>query len=110
MFEETQSEEEVVQHLSTENGILPLADFVGQASNILRVLRCSGEPMVLIEDGKAAGVVMTPSAFDALQDEIAFLKAVGASMTDSDEDDVPHERVREWLDSLGTPNELPLPE
>ncbi len=50
-----------------------------------------------------------PDIFDALEDE-----AILAADAEADADfkagrTVPHERVGEWLKSLGTPDQLPTP-
>jgi predicted transcriptional regulator len=50
-----------------------------------------------------------PNLFDELEDE-AELAADAAADADLEAGRVvPHERVREWLKSLGTPNQLPTP-
>jgi predicted transcriptional regulator len=46
-----------------------------------------------------------PNLFDELEDEAEL--AADADLEAGRV--VPHERVREWLKSLGTPNQLPTP-
>jgi predicted transcriptional regulator len=50
-----------------------------------------------------------PDIFDALEDEAELAADAAADADLAAGRVVPHERVREWLKSLGTPDQLPTP-
>jgi PHD/YefM family antitoxin component YafN of YafNO toxin-antitoxin module len=51
-------------------------------------------PLVITQNGKAAGVVLSPERFDELTERARFSEAVNAGLADSDADRVlPHEVV-----------------
>jgi predicted transcriptional regulator len=50
-----------------------------------------------------------PNIFDALEDEAELLAEAEADADIAAGRVVPHERVKDWLKSLGTPNQLPTP-
>jgi predicted transcriptional regulator len=50
-----------------------------------------------------------PEPFDELENEAVRLADAEADADFAAGRVVPHERVREWLLSLGTPNQLPTP-
>jgi PHD/YefM family antitoxin component YafN of YafNO toxin-antitoxin module len=97
-----------MQEISVAHGLVSIEEFVENTERILADLACSG-PVVLLEDGKPAGVLLSPQEFDALREEIRFRDKVAESLMD-ERPDIPHERVREWLLSVGTPNEIPPPQ
>ena len=96
--------------IDVRDGIVELNSFLSDAADLLAKLRYNRQALVLMDGGRAAGVVLSPEAYEALQYEIDFLKAIGEGLADTDRGDlIPHERVSEWLQSIGTPNELPPP-
>ena len=50
-----------------------------------------------------------PDIFDELEDEADLLAEAEADADVAAGRVVPHERVKDWLKSLGTPNQLPTP-
>jgi predicted transcriptional regulator len=50
-----------------------------------------------------------PDIFDEMEDEAELLAEAEADADVAAGRVVPHERVRDWLKSLGTPNQLPTP-
>ena len=62
--------------------IVPVSEFKAQAAEMLRRLATSGEPVVITQNGKAAGVLLSPQAYDDLTERARFMAAVlGASRT-----------------------------
>ena len=56
--------------------IVPVSDFKAHASEWLRRIAGSGHPLVITQNGKPAGVLLSPAAFDELSDRQPFLAAV----------------------------------
>ena len=74
--------------------IVPVSDFKAHAAELLRRIAETGQPLVITQNGKAAGVVLSPERFDELTERARFSEAVNAGLADSDADRVlPHEMV-----------------
>lgn len=96
--------------LKVSSDIVPLADFKAQAAALLRRLNETDSPMVITQNGRAAAVMLSPEAYDALLAADAFTIASEQGTQDLDSGRfVEGERVTEWLDSWATANELPAP-
>jgi len=64
--------------------IVPVSDFKAQAAAWLKRVADTGQPLVITQNGKAAGVLLSPAQFDALTERARFLEAVEAGLADSD--------------------------
>jgi antitoxin YefM len=62
--------------------IVTVSDFKAQASEWLRRITGSGHPLVITQNGKPAGVLLSPAAFDDLSERQHFLAAVKEGMAD----------------------------
>jgi prevent-host-death family protein len=67
--------------LRAEN-IVPVSDFKAQAAELLRRVHSTGEPLVITQNGKAAGVLLSPAEFDRLNDRARFVAAVEEGLAD----------------------------
>ena len=63
--------------------IVPIGEFKTHASRIVRGLRETGRPVVITQHGKAAGVLISPEAFDRFTERARFLAAVEEGLADS---------------------------
>ena len=68
--------------LRVSDNIVPVSDFKARAAEWLRRLAESGEPVVITQNGKAAGVLLSPSAFDDLTENLRFIRAVEEGLAD----------------------------
>lgn len=68
--------------LRVSEDIVTVSDFKAQASGWLRRISDSGSPLVITQNGKPAGVLLSPAAFDALSARQEFLVAVEEGMAD----------------------------
>jgi prevent-host-death family protein len=55
---------------------------MAQESDWLRRVSGSGHPLVITQNGKPAGVLLSPTAFDELSERQEFLAAVQEGMAD----------------------------
>ena len=62
--------------------ILPLGEFKTHASKALRHLRESQRPIVITQNGKPAGVLLSPEEFDRLTERERFVAAVRDGLAD----------------------------
>lgn len=71
-----------------------MSDFKAQAAEWLKRLADTGQPVVITQNGKAAGVLVSPAEFDRLTERGRFLAAVGAGLADEQAGRVvPHAQV-----------------
>jgi len=73
---------------------VPVSEFKAQAAEWLRQIGESGAPLVVTQNGKPAGVLLSPVAFDELTEQARFVAAVGEGLADVQASRVqPHARV-----------------
>jgi prevent-host-death family protein len=64
--------------------IVPVSDFKSQAAEWLKRLAQTGQPIVITQNGKAAGVLLSPAQFDRLSEQTRFVEAIDAGLADSE--------------------------
>lgn len=64
--------------------IVPVSDFKAQAADWLRRVVETGHPLVITQNGKAAGVLLSPAEFDRLNERARFVAAVEEGIADAD--------------------------
>ena len=62
--------------------IIPVSELKARASEWLRRIAGSGHPLVITQNGRPAGVLLSPAAFDELRERQQFLAAVQEGMAD----------------------------
>lgn len=62
--------------------IVPVSDFKAQAADWLRRVAETDHPIVITQNGKAAGVLLSPAQFDALTERARFVAAVDEGLAD----------------------------
>ena len=80
--------------LRVSENIVPVSDFKARAADWLRRLVESSEPVVITQNGKAAGVLLSPAAYDELTERFRFTKSVEEGLADVEAGRVtPHEEL-----------------
>ncbi len=69
-------------YLHVSQDILPLGEFKTQASRVLRRVREQGRPIVITQNGRPAGVLLSPEEFDRLTARERFMTAVTTGLAD----------------------------
>ncbi len=64
--------------------ILPVSEFKAQAAACFRRIAQTGQPIVITQNGKAAGVLLSPGEFDRLSEQARFVAAVQEGLADAD--------------------------
>lgn len=62
--------------------IVPVSDFKTRAADWLKRVAETGHPVVITQNGKAAGVLVSPSEFDRLCERAGLLEAIDAGLAD----------------------------
>ena len=73
-----------MKEVQVANGIVPLGEFKAQAAKLLKRLGESGEPMVITQNGRPAGVLVSPKEFDRIQERQRFLESIVAGLADAE--------------------------
>ena len=71
--------------LRVSEDVVPVSHFKAQASEWLRRIASTGRPLVITQNGRPAGVLLSPVAFDELTERQQFLAAVQEGMADEQE-------------------------
>jgi prevent-host-death family protein len=68
--------------LRISEDIVPVSDFKAQAADWLKHVADTGHPVVITQNGKAAGVLVSPAEFDRLYERAGLLEAIDAGLAD----------------------------
>ena len=74
--------------LNISRNIISLSDFKNKASKMLHEIQTSHRPFVITQNGKAAAVLISPSDFDLLTEQVRFVEAVQRGLADVKNDQV----------------------
>jgi prevent-host-death family protein len=61
---------------------VPISEFKAQAAEWLRKAGQTGAPVVVTQNGRPAGVLLSPAAFDELTERARFVAAVEEGLAD----------------------------
>jgi len=73
--------------LKLSKDVVTLAEFKSQAATILERIGSSSQPLLITQNGKPAGVLLSPAEFDRIQEQESarFIASVNRGLSDSDE-------------------------
>ena len=70
--------------ISITNDIVPIAEFKTNISKWFKSLKATGHPLIITQNGKPAGVLLSPEDYDALVYKKSFLDSVGKGIADAE--------------------------
>jgi len=70
--------------ISITNDIVPIAEFKTSISKWFKSLQNTGHPLIITQNGKPAGVLLSPNDYDELVYRKSFLDSVGRGIWDAD--------------------------
>jgi len=70
--------------ISITNDIVPIAEFKTSISKWFKSLKATGHPLIITQNGKPAGVLLSPGDYDALVYKKSFLDSVGRGIADAE--------------------------
>lgn len=79
-----ESKTETMKALRVAQDIVPVSEFKAQAAELLRRVSTTGQPLVITQNGKPAGVLLSPAAYDELAERAQFIAAVQEGLADSE--------------------------
>jgi prevent-host-death family protein len=73
-----------IRTLRVSENFVPVSEFKAQAAEWLRLIAERGTPVVVTQNGRPAGVLLSPEAFDELNERAQFVTAVAAGLDDAE--------------------------
>ncbi|MBI5375999.1 MAG: type II toxin-antitoxin system Phd/YefM family antitoxin [Candidatus Schekmanbacteria bacterium] len=70
--------------ISISNDIVPIAEFKTSISKWFKNLRSEGHPLIITQNGKPAGVLLSPGDYDELVYRKSFLDSVSRGIFDTE--------------------------
>ncbi|MCB2181071.1 MAG: type II toxin-antitoxin system Phd/YefM family antitoxin [Desulfobulbaceae bacterium] len=71
-----------MKSIQVSEDIVSLSDFKNHASKMLRQTQISRRPIIITQNGKPAGVLISPAEFDHLSEQNRFINAVKSGLDD----------------------------
>ena len=90
-----------MKEVQISDGIVPLGEFKARAAKLLKRIGESGQPMVITQNGRPAGVLLSPREYDRMQERQRFLESIAAGLADAESGRTMNtmelrERLRVW--------------
>jgi len=70
--------------ISITNDIVPIAKFKASISRWFKSLKNTGQPVIITQNGKPAGVLLSPEDYDELVYKKSFLDSIGRGIADAE--------------------------
>ena len=80
--------EQNMKHLNISSDIVPIGEFKSSLSKWLKNIQNTGHPLVITQNGRPAGVLLSPSNYDELVYKGRFLESVNRGLSDAESDNV----------------------
>ncbi|MGH7492697.1 MAG: type II toxin-antitoxin system Phd/YefM family antitoxin [bacterium] len=88
-----------MKEISVLNDIVPLGEFKAELSKWMRSVQQSGQPVIITQNGRPAGVLLSPKDFDELRQSKLFIDSVRRGVDDASSGRVfDTERLRQELE------------
>lgn len=71
-----------MKQINISNDIVPVAEFKVQISKYLNNIKSTGRPMVITQNGKPAGVLLSPDDFDELVYQKSLIESISRGLSD----------------------------
>ncbi len=70
--------------ISVTNDIVPIAEFKTGISRWFKNLKTNGHPLIITQNGKPAGVLLSPDEYDELVYRKSFMDSIDRGLADAD--------------------------
>jgi len=64
--------------------VVPIAEFKSHAARWLKLAATTSQPVVITQNGRPAGVIVSPAEFDRIQDQERFFLSITSGLQDAD--------------------------
>jgi prevent-host-death family protein len=73
-----------MKRIQVSNDIIPVGEFKKSISKWLKNVQSSGHPLIITQNGKPTGVLLSPSEYDDLIHAKSFLQSVERGISDAE--------------------------
>lgn len=73
-----------VKAIRVSEDIVPVSDFKARAAAWFQRIVATRQPLIITQNGKAAGVLLSPAEFDRLTERARFVSAIEEGIADAD--------------------------
>ncbi len=77
-----------MKNISVSSDIIPVGQFKSDMAKYLKEIREKNNSLIITQNGKPAGVLISPAEFDELRQTKLFIESVSRGLTDSDKGEV----------------------
>jgi len=77
-----------MKNILVSSDIIPVGQFKSDLAKYLKEIREKNNSLIITQNGKPAGVLISPTEFDELRQTKLFLESVSRGLTDSDKGEV----------------------
>ncbi|MFQ5709611.1 MAG: type II toxin-antitoxin system Phd/YefM family antitoxin [bacterium] len=77
-----------MKHLNISTDIVPIGEFKASLSKWLKNIQNTGHPLVITQNGRPAGVLLSPTEYDELVYKRHFLDSVNRGLSDAESGNV----------------------
>jgi antitoxin YefM len=74
--------------LNISNDIIPLGEFKSSLSKKLKSVQTTGHPLIITQNGRPAGVLLSPSEYDDPIHKKLFIESINRGINDADSGNV----------------------
>lgn len=77
-----------MKSINVSNDIIPVGEFKSKLAFFLKEIQEKGNILVITQNGKPAGVLLSPAEFDELRKTKEFIESVARGLSDSENEKV----------------------
>ena len=77
-----------MKNINISSDIVPVGEFKSRLAYFLKEIQEKGNTLVITQNGKPAGVLLSPVEFDGLRQSKQFIESVARGLSDSEKGEV----------------------
>jgi prevent-host-death family protein len=77
-----------MNNISVSSDIVPIGQFKAKLSKYLKEMQANKNSLIITQNGKPAGVLVSPQEFDELQGLKSFISSISRGLSDSEKGNV----------------------
>ena len=77
-----------MKNILVSNDIIPVGEFKSGLAKYLKEIQINKNSLIITQNGKPAGVLISPSEFDKLRETKLFIESISRGLSDSERGEV----------------------
>jgi len=77
-----------MKNISVSNDIIPVGQFKSGLSKYLKDVQSKKQSLIITQNGKPAGVLLSPTEYDSLNETKNFIESISRGLADSENGDL----------------------